>query len=87
LLRLRDVYHGSRILIFVHAGSNNIIKEEGEIFWVLLFLKPRHKFLLSCQWIRIRNPDPDPGGQKLHTKVEFFFKVHVLKCYMASFES
>jgi hypothetical protein len=28
----------------------------------------------SCQWIRIRicirNPDPDPGGQKLPTKVE-----------------
>ncbi len=22
------------------------------------------------QWIRIRNPDPDPGGQKLPAKVE-----------------
>jgi hypothetical protein len=26
----------------------------------------------SGQWIRIRNPDP--GGQKLPTKVEIFFK-------------
>ncbi len=23
----------------------------------------------SCQWIRIRNPDPDPGGQKWPTEV------------------
>jgi hypothetical protein len=39
-------------------------------------------------WIRIRNlntdPDPDPGGQKLPKKVE---KIHVLKCWMASFVS
>ena len=36
----------------------------------------------SGQWIRIRirNPDLDPGGQKCP-------KVHVLKCWMASFES
>ncbi len=42
----------------------------------------------SGQWIRIRirirNPDPDPGGQKWPTKVE---KIHVLKCWMASFVS
>jgi hypothetical protein len=40
----------------------------------------------SGQWIRIRirNPDLDPGGQKLPTKVE---KIHVLKCWMASFVS
>jgi hypothetical protein len=42
----------------------------------------------SGQWIRIRirirNPDPDPGGQKCPTKVE---KIHVLKCWMASFVS
>jgi hypothetical protein len=37
----------------------------------------------SGQWIQIRNPDPDPGGQKCPTKVEIFFKVHVLKCWMA----
>jgi hypothetical protein len=36
--------------------------------------------------IRIRNPDPDPRGQKWPTKVEFFVKVHVLKGWMASFE-
>ncbi len=30
------------------------------------------------------DPDPDPGGQKLPTKVE---KIHVLKCWMASFVS
>jgi hypothetical protein len=41
----------------------------------------------SGQWIRILNPDPDPGGQKLPTKVDFFLKVHVLKCWMASLES
>ena len=39
-------------------------------------------------WIRIRirnlNTDPDPGGQKWPTKVE---KIHVLKCWMASFVS
>ncbi len=30
--------------------------------------------ILSCQWIRIRipNPDPNPGGQKWPTKVENF---------------
>ncbi len=35
------------------------------------------------------NPDPDqdPGGQKWPTKVEIFLTVHVLKCWMASFES
>jgi hypothetical protein len=40
----------------------------------------------SGQWIRIRirNPDSDPGGQKWPTKVE---KIHVLKCWMASFVS
>ena len=42
----------------------------------------------SDHWIRIRNlntdPDPDPGGQKSPTKVE---KIHVLKCWMASFVS
>ncbi len=27
----------------------------------------------SGQWIRIRNPDPDPGGQKWPTKGEFFY--------------
>jgi hypothetical protein len=31
--------------------------------------------------------DPDPGGQKCPTKVENFLKVHVLKCWMAFFES
>jgi hypothetical protein len=33
------------------------------------------------------DPDPNPGGQKLPTKVENFLKVHVLKRWMASFES
>jgi hypothetical protein len=28
------------------------------------------------------DPDPDPGGQKLPTKVEYFLKVHVLKCWI-----
>ena len=46
----------------------------------------------SGLWIRIRiqnpDPDPDPGGQKRPTKVEKkLVKVHVLKCWMASFES
>ncbi len=31
--------------------------------------------------------DPDPGGKKWPTKVEIVFKVHVLKFWMASFES
>jgi hypothetical protein len=31
--------------------------------------------------------DPDPAGQKRPTKVEKNFRVHVLKCWMASFES
>jgi hypothetical protein len=36
----------------------------------------------------IRSVDPDSEGQKLPTKVEnFFVKVHVLKCWMASLES
>jgi hypothetical protein len=38
-------------------------------------------------WIRIWNPDPDPGRQKLPTKAENFLKVHVLKCWIASLES
>jgi hypothetical protein len=41
-------------------------------------------------WIRILigsvDRDPDPGGQKCPTKVEIFFKAHVLKCCMAFFE-
>ncbi len=43
----------------------------------------------SGQWIRIRiwNPDPDPGGHKWPTKVNFFKKkFHVLKCWMFSYE-
>jgi hypothetical protein len=40
----------------------------------------------SGQWIRIQIRNPDPGGQKGPTKVEIFFEVHVLKCWMASFE-
>jgi hypothetical protein len=39
----------------------------------------------SGQWIRIRNPDPDPGVQKLPTKVEKIKKFHVLKCWLFSF--
>ena len=35
----------------------------------------------------IGSVDPDPGGQIGPTKEENFFKVHVLKCWMASFES
>ncbi len=38
----------------------------------------------SGLWIRIRNPDPDPGGQKWTTKVEKNCKS---SCWMASFES
>jgi hypothetical protein len=42
---------------------------------------------LSC-WIQIRNltADPDPGGQKLPTKIEKVQNFHVLKCWMFSFE-
>jgi hypothetical protein len=37
-------------------------------------------------WIRIGSvgSDPDPGGQKLPTKVEKIKKFHVLKCWMFS---
>jgi hypothetical protein len=43
----------------------------------------------SGQWIRmrIRNPDPDPGGQIWPTKVAKKSEIHVLKCWMFSFES
>jgi hypothetical protein len=44
----------------------------------------------SGHWIRIRfrirNPDPDPGGQKLPTKVEKIKTFHVLKWCMFFFE-
>jgi hypothetical protein len=32
-------------------------------------MKPGWIWILSGQWIQIRNPDPDPGGQKLPTKI------------------
>jgi hypothetical protein len=32
----------------------------------------------SGQWIRIQNPDPDPGGQKIPTKVE---KISKSSCF------
>jgi hypothetical protein len=32
----------------------------------------------SYQWIRIRNPDPDPEGQKLATKIE---KSYEISCF------
>jgi hypothetical protein len=35
----------------------------------------------------IGSVDPDPGGQKLPTKVEKIKKINVLKCWMFSFES
>ncbi len=36
-------------------------------------------------------PDPDPGGQKMThkndpQKLKFFYKFHVLKCWMFSFK-
>ncbi len=34
----------------------------------------------------IRSVDPDPGGQKLPTKIEKVKKFQVLKCWMFSFE-
>jgi hypothetical protein len=41
----------------------------------------------SGQWIRIRNPDPDPGGQKLPAIIEkvrnFMFEVNVY-CHFQS---
>ena len=40
----------------------------------------------SGQWIRIRNPDPEPGGQKRSTKVEKIKKFHVLKSFMEAKE-
>jgi hypothetical protein len=39
--------------------------------------------LILVDWIRIRI-DPDPGGQKCHTKIEKVKKNHVLKCWMFS---
>jgi hypothetical protein len=46
---------------------------------------PNRIQIKSGQWIRIRirNLDPDPGGQRSR-KVK---KFHVLKCWMFSFES
>jgi hypothetical protein len=38
----------------------------------------------SGQWIRIRNPDPDPGAQKVTHKNKKGKKFHVLKCWMFS---
>ncbi len=37
--------------------------------------------------IRIRNSDPDLGGQKLPTKIEKVQKFHVLKCGCSLFRS
>ncbi len=54
-----------------------------------IFVSVSHPYWIriqSRQWIRIRNPDPDPGGHKWPTKVEKLKKFHVLKCWMFSFE-
>jgi hypothetical protein len=41
---------------------------------------------LSAQGFRF-GLDPDPGRQKLPAKVEKIDKIHVLKCWMFSFET
>ncbi len=35
---------------------------------------------------QVKDPDPDPGGQKGPTKIEKSKKFHVLKCWMFTFE-
>jgi hypothetical protein len=50
-------------------------------FWTVFRIQ-----ILSGQWIRILNPDPEPGGQKLPTKIDKNIKkFHVLKRWMFSF--
>jgi hypothetical protein len=42
--------------------------------------------VLDPDSIRSVDPDPDPGGQKLPTKIEKMKKFHVEKCWMFFFE-
>ncbi len=71
--------------------SQNTVEINVFLIFLLVYSRvpdPEWIRIQSGQWIRIRirfrNPDPDPGGQKLPTKVEK--KIHVLKCWMTSFE-
>jgi hypothetical protein len=63
------------------------------VLWIRIRIRDPDPYWIRIQsdhWIRIRirnlntDPDPDPGWQKWPTKVE---KIHVLKCWMASFVS
>jgi hypothetical protein len=72
VLRLWDVYPGSRILIFIHPGSDNSNKRgEENVFVVIPFLgasnftKFNHHNALKKYGLEIREkPIPDPGVKK-----------------------
>ncbi len=49
--------------------------------------KPKHTDIRYYEETWPRSSSSETRGQKWPTKVEIFFKVHVLKCCMASFES
>jgi hypothetical protein len=54
VLRIQDVNPGSRIVIFIHPGSNNSTKRGGEIFFVLPFfvatsIKKLKRFFLTSK--------------------------------------
>jgi hypothetical protein len=68
-MSLQRSFQGYHFFIIVCSGPDRPIKisvSDPDPYWIRI---------QSGQWIRIRirNPDPDPGGQKLPTKVEKMF--------------
>jgi hypothetical protein len=57
VLRIRDVYSGSRILIFTHPGSRIQTKEKGEKKFVAI------SFFVATDFTQLI-PDPGPGVKK-----------------------
>ena len=67
-----------KIILFLNAEENNLAQfsKNLKLSFAISVSDPDPDWIRiqSGQWIRIRNPDPEPGGQKWPTKVEIFFK-------------
>jgi hypothetical protein len=87
VLRIRDVYPGSRILIFTHPGSGSATLAKAIYCFIFYSGVPDPGFAKSAsiridltllQRIRIRicNTNPDPEAMKL-TKQPFFTLIQI----------
>ncbi len=74
-IRMNEISGDESILVVVNKPLENMsVVKKGLVGYRASDPDPYRIRIQSGQWIRLRihiqNPDPDPGGQKLPTKVE-----------------